>query len=1595
MRNHREAKINVKLLVILAVVVVVLGFGAFVARDIRRGILSARDLAAGQTAFDKQDWDTARRYLHEYLGRHPDDLAMLKKYARACLSCRPLKAGNVKAAIGAYRRMIQLGPDDKEPYEQLAMLYANLREFSELAYIAERRLERAPGDRKAPIWLGEALVALDKMEKARKGLLAFVRRLEEQQGEKYAEHAQACALLSAIAAKRGIKMKKERGQQPTSRASDQASTDALGWLNRGVEYDTKCVEALVYRARFYGTPLYRNSPELLAGMIALARNNMKVKDDLTRQRHQKTLNDVQLKYNLGTSESLEQGFSLLDGLFREDPDDQKKARSAMWAAARKDLELADQLGTDNPHLRLMLSSEWMLHKQFDRARAELEAVDNLDEKVTRKHFYDPKIWVVTRFIQAAELSMRSWIATDDIDLRKKLASEGADMSDDALAVLTEPGRRGRILSRATRLYVLAGRISDARRCLDEYVNALKTGVVKPGFGSGIGYLQAAVATSEDRPYRVIDVLEPEAVRDSSHAEMWQLLAEAYSRTDQTRRSVRALLRYLRINPRDPKMMLQLAKEYLKLRDWNRAFDTARMGEQLDATDIVLQLIRIEASIYRAVETRRGIDKQKLAALAKELVTMRAENPDRVDIRILQAIIAVYDKRPDDAEKELKQAIEECSEPLRAEMQLVRHYYRGKRMTDAIRVGRKACKNHPKVAEPWMTLSGLYVANKQHAEALAALQDGVEATEGRWEKRAIKIRLGLQELVKGDRERGISLLNGLAEKDKQEIRARSLLLATREVREDQARSQKLIREMRSTQGESGLLWRLHQAALWLSDKNWRAKQSDITEALKQCVDSDPDWSAPVLQMVEMHRRLGNTGMVEQICRQALSRNPSATDIADQLVNLLERQERFSDAQQILDNVEANPLVASAWDVRLALRSGDFTRAIDELKLRVANSDQDADSRVLLARLIYWQTRDAQQALKYLQEAEAITSGAMAITSARVMILKAENRGQEGLAILDGQIKQAEQDTVSDQQAKHARIFGAYAMRASYLVSIGRTEAAEKDIIKLTTIPGREARGYEVLGRFYMKAGRTDDAIDAMEKGAKAYPDDISLHRNWMVALLRRKGKGDREDAVKILVGLERKRSEDPDLMRIRAADHLWHMKDLRTRAEDLLKQKTPESNAEAKDLLEKARERRKDAKRILENVVEMEPTSIEAHLALIGIVMKDKQYETARDMAIRATGTNPDNVLLMLARARAERKLKNTQMATELARIALRMQPDSTQARDMFVDIALAAKDRTLLEEARDITTKAIESKPTDGELQLAQTRILAAMGMAETAVAKLEAYCATDEGTKNVVTLLALSELYRAGGEMTKSSQRIDQAAKLQPKSPDVIRAKLAWLATAGKFDEVTKRISAYLAEDKPDRGVILAAANMLASSESLNDKKEALKLYERLAAAAPNVLDVQLGLASTAYQTGDAERARKILRSALEKDPSNVRAMNDLAWILAEKFLRYKEALKLADKGLSLDPDNLSLLDTRGVILSNLPGRFTDAKTDFEALAKSVVAGSPRQAKALLKLGRVCVKLNEVAKAKQHFTKAAEIDRKHNVFSAEERSEIKKTIGS
>jgi tetratricopeptide (TPR) repeat protein len=328
-----------------------------------------------------------------------------------------------------------------------------------------------------------------------------------------------------------------------------------------------------------------------------------------------------------------------------------------------------------------------------------------------------------------------------------------------------------------------------------------------------------------------------------------------------------------------------------------------------------------------------------------------------------------------------------------------------------------------------------------------------------------------------------------------------------------------------------------------------------------------------------------------------------------------------------------------------------------------------------------------------------------------------------------------------------------------------------------------------------------------------------------------------------------------------------------------------------------------------------------------------------------------------------------------------------------VAAALSSKVRSLLEEAQMLIESATGSDPIDEKLLLSRARVLVSMELPEIAIPELEAYCQTREGSSSVAAIVTLADLYRLTGDMDQSKQRIEQAERIDPNNQVVVHAQFLWLVAQSRFDELVGISSAYLSAKEQNPTTLVGAASILAASDSMKLKGEGLKLFEHAVTLSPTLLDARLGLASTLYQTGNAERAEKTYQELLRQYPNHVRILNDLAWILQEHYHRYAAALELANRGLSLAPNALHLLDTRGTILSNLTDRLADARNDFERLVELSPSDTRQRAKALLQLGRICAELNDLVQAKQHLQSALEIDRKIDVFAPDERSEITRII--
>lgn len=1493
LQRKRSAKVNVKLLVILLVVVAGVGGGLVAARQIRIRILSERALNAGHAAYEKEDWKGAVSNWRVYLRRNPDDLDVLRKFGESLMHQRPLEATTVTGAIWAYGRILQLDPNDAKAAEELVGLYGMIGNFEEMAKVAKSRMEREPNDVRAPIWLATALNESKKYAEARKVLEPYIQRLETLP-TKHREYVEACRQMAELLAKEAEaagRQKLAAGTSAPSQQDQEAPADEappqptpLDWLNRAVAYEDRSGEAQIFRARFY------------------------------RMR----------------AEALE----------ASDPN-----RPLFAGLARQDLESAEKLSSNDANIRYALSGEWMFHGELDRAEAELQSADKLAQERIKDRSTNANDWAVKRFLLASELAMR-----------KEAKAEAASLADEVLSSLdpNERGYRQAVLPSVIRVYAVAERALDARQCLDEYLGITKDQSVTRESTRLTAELKVLVAAAENKPYSVIDVLEPLAGSDPNGSQMLLWLGRAYGQTGQAGRAVTALEQYRRLNPQDTRILTELARLYARTGDFDKAFLASKEAESANPLDVEARLVRIGAGISRAIGPRGVSDASSLKALAEELGSLRKQYPERVGIRVYLSIIAEALGQPEAAEQELKQAIAECSDPLRAETQLIRRYANAQRLDEAVAVCEASCARQKDVAEPWLTLADLHAMKQDYDSARAGLQKGLESVTDVRGRKLLNTRLALLELARGDRAAGIGLLRELA-RDPQEIQARLLLLTSPEIQGDPNASSTLIAELRKAEGERGLWWKLYQAALWLSGPDAVSKQQEAVSLLRDCMKAEPTWPAPVLTLAQMYVRQGDFRQAEDVYRQGLAASPSATGIAEGLLGLLVGQNRFAEAEKVLRQIQ-NPQVEANWQVRVAVGTGDVSRAINELRLKVSNDKQDASSRIELARLTYQETRDFAQAMRYLDEAKAIQPQLRTLTAVRASILNAEGRPQEALRVLD------------DYVAEYSN-FEAYWLRAVYLAERGDADRAEQDYRKLTTFQEIPA-GHELLANFYAGAGKLDQAVTEAEAGLGLHPENVRLKRVLAQLLLSRDKPGDA------------------------------------ARALDTIKELPPDTSSMMLLAMQKLREGTSqsvtEAKGILEGIVKRDPTSIQAHVYLIGLAMQEGQFQAAADLAVRALESNPTNPTLLTARARAELLLGYPPTAAKFARQALQRDPNSLDAIDVFSQASLSSQGQSLQGEARTLLDAAVRRMPLNSRLQMLRAQFYATLNppQPQAAIPELEVYCRTTQGSNDIPAQVTLANLYRAMGDMVKADEVIKQLEQSHRDELVVVHARFLWLVVQKRFDDLKEIGSAYVHAKNQDLATFLRAGGMLVSLEPPELKAEGIKLLEHAVSLWPTSADARLNLASAQYQMGDAGGAEKTYRELLRLQPDETRAMNDLAWILQERFQRYEEALKLANQGLAVGAKtsgagspNVFLLDTKGTILQKMDGRLPEARKTFEEILRAVeFSRSPdprREARTNLRLGEICIKLKDATAARQHLTRALEIDRKDNVLTPQDREEI------
>ena len=307
------------------------------------------------------------------------------------------------------------------------------------------------------------------------------------------------------------------------------------------------------------------------------------------------------------------------------------------------------------------------------------------------------------------------------------------------------------------------------------------------------------------------------------------------------------------------------------------------------------------------------------------------------------------------------------------------------------------------------------------------------------------------------------------------------------------------------------------------------------------------------------------------------------------------------------------------------------------------------------------------------------------------------------------------------------------------------------------------------------------------------------------------------------------------------------------------------------------------------------------LRLINLLIRTKQYEKAQAFVGEMIAQHPSESFwpyqlgkLLITREQYSAAVKPLRQAIELVRGGGRLAPEDVYASLLY---ALTRAKRA------DEAVQAYDSFPPEvitPRIQIEAARAAMAAGRREAGLALVEQALAAavkrSSAMLHFVAALAVDDEV-AGRDATIDALRRMLAAEQDPQAQHALRTTLAW----------------YLVE-----------------SPNAQARAEGAQLVEQvLAATGPKDAargEALLVKAHAMEVAGDkSEKTLKIYEQVLQVDPKNLQALNNLAFRLADKFNRAKEALPYAERLRQVAPRNVDILDTVGwVYLKN--GKTRDA---------------------------------------------------------------------
>lgn len=418
----------------------------------------------------------------------------------------------------------------------------------------------------------------------------------------------------------------------------------------------------------------------------------------------------------------------------------------------------------------------------------------------------------------------------------------------------------------------------------------------------------------------------------------------------------------------------------------------------------------------------------------------------------------------------------------------------------------------------------------------------------------------------------------------------------------------------------------------------------------------------------------------------------------------------------------------------------------------------------------------------------------------------------------------------------------------------------------------------------------------------------------------------------------------------------------------------------------------DALRLIQNALSRDSGNIEARIVQAESWLAKNETKKALESLNELDHSYPQTPMIKYSLARSYLQSGNTKQAMTELDEAVRLSPGFVDAVLLHADLHLKSGDaqsvvqelQTLnklipglaagsvflaqayqmlgrLDEAATVIQADINRYPQDGSYQAMLGLILRQQNkLSESRKAFEKAF---ERDPKNSAVSEQLIDLDIINKAYPDADKRVQEFRQMQPESAAGYYLEGKVQAAQGKFDQAQAALFKAIELDPNETRAYDLLIPVFARSDRVPD---ALNQLSSILAKRPDDARALL-LSGLIYdRLKDANKAREAYERVLTLAPNSVPALNNLAYIYAEKLNDLKRAGELAQKARALAPSDLSVLDTLGWIVY----RQGDYQQAANLLGQSA-AKNPDGAEIQYHLGMASYMMGRTDAARAAFAKA------------------------